>query len=245
MFDLSMDVRIITAAAVAAILAAGSARAEDDDASCRAAPELSASPTLALGRIATPAERVHFIKGAAAQPGCPSSKPACVERAYLVPGDRVIVAMRRPAFVCATYINAKGGDRSGWLPAEAVADDSAAPVALADWLGTWSRAEAGIAVKPGKAGALRIEGEATYGARDPARVRRGAVNAGAIEGDVTPAGDRLSFAIGDNVTLPVDKGAESDCKVWMQRIGPWLVVDDNNSCGGMNVTFRGVYVRKR
>jgi hypothetical protein len=243
MFDLSMDVRIIGAAAAAAILAVGSACAED--ALCRAVPELSASPALALGHIATTAERVHFVKDAAAQPGCPSSGPACAERAYLVPGDRVIVTLRRPAYVCATYINAKGDDRSGWLPAEAVADDSAAPVALSDWLGTWSRAEAGITVKPGKAGTLRIEGEATYGARDPARVRRGAVNTGGIEADGTPAGDRLSFAIGDNVTLPVDKGAEFACKVWMQRIGPWLVVDDNNSCGGMNVTFRGVYIRKR
>jgi hypothetical protein len=241
--DFSMDVRIIGAAAVALLLTVGSARA--DDTFCRAAPELSANPALALGRIATAADRIHFIKDAGALPGCPNQKPACLEGAYLVPGDHVIVSMQRPAFVCATYINAKGGDRSGWLPAEAVTFDRAAPVGLPDWLGTWSRVEAEITVKPEKTGALQIEGEATYGAMDPARVRRGGVNTGMIEGAVTPAGDRLSFAIVGDATLPVDKGDEFSCSVWMQRIGPWLVVDDNNRCGGANVTFRGVYSRKR
>jgi hypothetical protein len=157
----------------------------------------------------------------------------------------VIVSMQQPPFVCATYVDAKGGDRSGWLPAEAVTLDNASPVSLPGWLGTWTRAEAEITVKPGKARAVRINGEATYGAMDPARVKRGGVNTGEIEGDVTPDGDRLSFAIVDGATLPVDKGEEFTCKVWMQRIGPWLVVDDNNSCGGRNVTFRGVYIRKR
>jgi hypothetical protein len=43
---------------------------------------------------------------------------------------------------------------------------------------------------------------------------------GAIKGDVTPpTGDRLSFAI-------------SGCKVWMQRLGPWLIVSDDGMCPG-------------
>jgi hypothetical protein len=121
----------------------------------------------------------------------------------------------------------------------------AAPVKSADWLGKWSRVEAGITVTAGAAGALRITGDATFGTKDPDRVRRGAVNTGAIEGDVTPAGDRLSFAIGDNATLPVNEGGEFGCRVWMRRIGPWLIVDDNNNCGGANVTFRGIYTRRR
>lgn len=243
MSEFSGAVRTIRGlAAATAIIAACPARGED--ALCGSIPELSANPALVLGHI-TSAVNVHFIKDAGAQPGCPSRAPACAERAYLVPGDRVIVSTRRDAFVCATYINARGIDRSGWLPADAVAhDDGVAPVAPADWLGKWSRIEADITVKAGKAGALRIEGDATFGAKDPARVRRGAVNLGNIEGDVTPAGDRLSFAIGDGATLPVDKGDEFGCKVWMRRVGPWLIVNDNNNCGGFNVTFRGFYTRK-
>jgi hypothetical protein len=41
--------------------------------------------------------------------------------------------------------------------------------------GSWSRIEADITVKAGKAGVLRIEGDATFGAKDPGRVRRRAV----------------------------------------------------------------------
>jgi hypothetical protein len=242
MTDVSKAGRTIPGVAAAAIIAACPAWAED--ALCCGVPELLANPALAVGHIASGADRVHFIKDAAAQPGCPSRAPACAERAYLVAGDRVIISARRDAFVCATFINAKGGDRPGWLPADAVADDRTEPVAAADWLGKWSRDEAGITVKGGKAGALRIEGEATYGAKDPGRVKRGAVHTGEFDADVTPAGDRLSFAIGGDATLPVDKGDEFACKVWMQRIGPWLIVDDNNNCGGANVTFRGFYTRK-
>lgn len=44
--------------------------------------------------------------------------------------------------------------------------------------------------------------------------------------------------------VPVEAGNATDCKVWLRRLGPWLVVDDNLACGGMNVTFRGVYRRQ-
>jgi hypothetical protein len=48
----------------------------------------------------------------------------------------------------------------------------------------------------------------------------------------------------------VDKGDDSDCKVWMQRLGPWLIVSDNQQCGGRSdgdsqgATFDGVYTRR-
>jgi hypothetical protein len=29
----------------------------------------------------------------------------------------------------------------------------------------------------------------------------------------------------------------------MQRLGPYLLVKDNNNCGGMNVSFTSVYRR--
>jgi hypothetical protein len=31
----------------------------------------------------------------------------------------------------------------------------------------------------------------------------------------------------------------------MQRIGPWLVVEDNSGCGGVAVTFTGFYRRAK
>jgi hypothetical protein len=140
----------------------------------------------------------------------------------------------------ATYIDAKGSDRlKGWLPADAVAEDRAEPVALADWLGHWHHSEnvhdghtyveGDITVKAGKAGGIQIEGAANNWSKGSVAARPSA-----IKTDVTPDGDRLRFA-GDG------------CVVWMQRLGPWLIVRDNDFCGGggdsENATFQGVYTR--
>ena len=206
-------------------------------------PDLSMNPVIALGHIASGSARVHFLKNPT-MPGCPSATPACTERAYVVPGDRVFVSIRRDAFVCATFVNAKGDDYSGWVPADAVAYDKQESVTPSGWVGKWSRHEADIRVKPTKGGGLEIEGDATFGAHDPARVQRGAVNSGEISAEVTPAGDRLSFAESENGTLPVDQGGEFSCRVWMRRVGPWLLVYDNKNCGGFRVTFRGIYTSK-
>jgi hypothetical protein len=244
-------------AVAAAIIAACPARGQENiqegikqgaqegvvESACGGVPDLTTNPTLSLGHVASTAARIHFVKDAIGQRGCPSTAPDCSERAYLVPGDHVIVIKRQGAFVCSTYINVKGDDWTGFLPAGAVAADTAPPVAVKDWLGKWSRLESDIAVETGNAGyeALRITGRATWGSGDSARVKRGAVNTGAFEADVKPAGDRLSFAVGDGATVPVDKADDLSCKVWMRLIGPWLVVDDNNGCGGHNVSFRGFY----
>ena len=42
----------------------------------------------------------------------------------------------------------------------------------------------------------------------------------------------------------LETGDASDCKVWLRRVGPWLIVDDNLACGGLNVSFRGLYRRQ-
>jgi hypothetical protein len=67
---------------------------------------------------------------------------------------------------------------------------------------------------------------------------------GEIAADVKPAGDRLDFTMGADDTLPAEQGDQFDCKVWMQRVGPWLVVNDNHNCGGRGVSFGGFYSRK-
>jgi hypothetical protein len=117
-----------------------------------------------------------------------------------------------------------------------VAADKAEPVALADWLGEWHHNDGAddgdITVKAAKAGVLRIEGRTTHGGNDPGRVERGDIVTAGIEADATPAGDRLSFT-GDN-----------DCKVWMQHLGWWLVVNDDSLCGGDGATFYGFYTRQ-
>lgn len=234
---------------VALLATAGAAGAQDRALpaknECRRTPSLSEGPPLGFGRIVA-AGRTAFVKDGLAQNGCPAPSAECRERAYLVAGDPVILGERNGGYVCASYRGAKGDlARTGWLPAEAVAAEPPPSVALDDWLGTWTQAEGRIQVKRGdKPGTLSVTGDATWGLGDPERVKRGGVNLGEISGTVTPAGDGASFAMGENATLPVAKGGEYDCKVWLRRVGPWLVVEDNLACGGMNVTFRGVYRRE-
>jgi hypothetical protein len=105
------------------------------------------------------------------------------------------------------------------------------------------RTEALIRIKPSGAQAVSVEGEATWGAGDKGRVSRGAVNMGQFDGRAEPR---------DGIVLIAEKGVASfeaagdtECAVRMRRLGPYLLVEDNRMCGGLNVTFRGLYVRKR
>jgi hypothetical protein len=222
------------------IVAAWPAHAEKDS-SCRGVPFISFDP-ITQGHISSKATRVHFVKDFLTQHGCPDQTPACVDKAYLVPGDRLIVTKRFDAFICAIYLNPKGNPRIGWLPADAVAYDTVKPIALTDWVGKWSwkwsygDGDIDIGVAEGKTGTLSIFGVGTSNL----------LHEGQIWGEVAPTGDRLSFAMGDDgTTLPYEKGGESDCKIQMQRLGPWLIVNDEGFCpGGLNVSFRGVYTRK-
>jgi hypothetical protein len=231
-------------AAAAAIIAASAARAED--AICRGAtPALDddhpQSPVLLLGHVTS---LIPPVKGSERQDGCPSRAPVCAKSGflgYLRPDQPVILSGRHDAFICATYLDVRGVDRSDWLPADALAFDKAEPVALADWLGHWRHSnnahdgttyhEGDITVKAGNTGTLQIEGAANHWDKG-----REAAHPSAIKSDVTPAGNRVSFT---------DHG--SDCKVQMQRLGPWLIVRDDQQCGGggdfENATFSGVYTR--
>lgn len=184
--------------------------------------------------------RVPFLKDASLDPACPSTAASCREAAYLVSGNVVLVGPTLGEYVCATYVGAKGATRTGWLPQGALAV-STAPVGLDDWVGTWKDgAEASIAITR-KGEAVALVGSATYGMLDPDRVRRGAINTGEFSADVRPRGAMLSFTQGDRGTLPYESGEEFLCRVRMKLAPPFLLVDDNGACGGMNVRFTGLY----
>ncbi len=59
---------------------------------------------------------------------------------------------------------------------------------------------------------------------------------GDFEANATPQNETIAFA---------DEGSFGDvCQVRMRRIGPWLLVEDNEGCGAAGVTFVGLYRRK-
>jgi hypothetical protein len=169
----------------------------------------------------------------------------CARKAFVLKGDALIVHKRAAGFVDAEYVNAKGVATRGWLRATDLMADPGPKQAPSFWTGDWKRIEADIAIRPGaKAGTLSITGDALWGSLDPERIKRGAVNIGEIQGVVAPKGFNLSFAMGENGTLPFAEVDEYGCAVRMRLLPPYLLVEDNYRCGGMNVSFSGTYVRK-
>jgi hypothetical protein len=148
------------------------------------------------------------------------------------PGERVVATERSGAFVCATIVGPPPALREthGWLAAVRLAP--AGGLAGARWAGTWRTGSGqSLALRERLGGGVAIAGAAAWGGADPSRVAEGGVNTGQIAARATPHGQRLAFATG------------TGCAGRMWRLGPYLVVADNDLCGGMNVTFTGVYRR--
>ena len=188
--------------------------------------------------------RVHFVEIAVLRPGCPSAKAACRTAAYLLPSDVVLAGHTEGAFTCAGFRAATGRSTTiGWLPTAALAPLPPSRVAVG-WAGRWTAREQGLTITPAANGGLAVSGEATWGMGDPERVRRGSVHTGAVEGVARPSGGVLAFTEGEGRTLPHDAPDDGySCRIRMVRREPYLLVRDNNRCGGVNVSFSGFYRR--
>lgn len=206
------------------------------------------APPPAVAKVGGTDPRVFFVRGAEGGPECPAETPACRAASFVVPGDVVLVAGQEGRFACVAFANAKGVNTLGLLPAATlspVTDAPDGPGHEESWLGTWSRIEATIAIKPAASGALTVHGDATWGGEDPVRVRNGGVHTGEVGGTASPdAAGVLEFADGDKATLPYNPADKMLCSIRMLRRGPYLVVSDNMACGGLNVSFAGLYRRR-
>ncbi len=101
---------------------------------------------------------------------------------------------------------------------------------LASWLGDWRYGENTIRFTNNKlAGFLNVTGDALW------RGLGDNVHVGEMDERVEP---RLNIVkVGESST------DEHECKVTLRLVGEFLVVHDNMRCGGMNVSFSGVYRR--
>ena len=119
-------------AAMLSLLAAGTVSAVEPM-SCRNGGFMSRPELVSAGRIIDAAgPRVHLYND---DEGCPEAE-TCRQKAYLVPGDEVLVAQRDGAWVCVWYFG-KRREYVGWLPAGTVAFAPKTTPALEDWVGTW------------------------------------------------------------------------------------------------------------
>lgn len=181
---------------------------------------------ISAGRIAAVAgPRVRLR---ADDEGCPEAE-RCVQKAYLVPGDRVLVSTRDPQWACVWYSGRKR-ETVGWLPASAVEAVVAAVPELQAWVGRWRAVSGDNEIEIRSVGdRLAVTGDATWQGV-------ASVNVGQFEGEGMPEGDR--WIVGD-------VAVEYECAVDMRLVAGQLVVHDNGNCGGLNVRFDHVYRKAR
>ena len=160
--------------------------------------------------------------------GCPGPAPRCRQKAYVVPGDQLLVSRTFGDWVCAWYQPARGPETVGWLPAERLGVTAAdANPRLTFWLGDWKFYDDSLRLSRGKGpGSIHVEGAATWFGVNP-----GNVHVGEVSGEDAPTGNALKIEY-------------EECLVTLRLVGPYLVASDNKQCGGVNVTFDGVYRKK-
>jgi hypothetical protein len=133
--------------------------------------DLHAQEEIALAQVTATEARVSFI----ANPGermrdCPSAKSSCRLKAFLVPGDDVLVIARDGPYVCATFKSPQGVETSGWLPKAALAVLAPKTISAQAWDGKWrDGVEAEIVLKS-HGDEVEVRGE--LGRRSYRRTRR-------------------------------------------------------------------------
>jgi hypothetical protein len=176
---------------------------------------------LRLGKAVGPG-RISFLTDG---PGCPGPAAACRTSFFARPGQALLLGRSRASYVCAFDART---DTTGWIPEQRVAArpvDPAPP--LTAWIGTWRLYDNSIVLK--QAGeSVDADGAAYWPGKNvmPA-------NQGAFAGTVRPSGNRLHFS-----------DDQQACEVDMTLAGPFLVVADNQGCGGLNVSFTGIFTRR-
>jgi hypothetical protein len=204
--------------------------------SVSAAAQDAPDPAGSLVQVVPGAKR-YFYAGDE-KPGCPASTAACRRKAYVLPGDLLVATETKGGFTRVTYVAPGHTDPTeGWVETRGLLPRAAPAPRLQSWIGAWSSWDENIEIAAGsRRGTLKLSGNALWGGRDPERVARGGVHIGEINGEVlAPRGDRLDYT---------DDETDADsCHVKMRLLGPYLLVEDNNRCGGLNVSFSGVYRR--
>jgi hypothetical protein len=201
---------------------------------------------VAPARVATKDPRVYFVAGANARASaCPSAASACRLRAYVMPGDEVLVDPTDGPYLCAFFKSQGGTETRGWLPRASLELVPAAPAPARQWDGNWQRdREAQIVIKS-RGDEVEVSGSAMWGSYDPERVRRGGVHVGELSGTGRPLGQTLAIGYDpDRSAVPPSQDQAPDaCAAKLDLYGRYLVVEDNRGCGGLNVSFTGTYVR--
>jgi hypothetical protein len=206
--------------------ASSPAMAEVDDGFCRNGIFGVENPTLGLALVAGKG-RAYFLED---MNGCPNAAPRCRQQSYVIPGDTLVTGRSKDRYVCVFYPN-KGGGSAGWMESSRLRQ---IPVRrnppLREWVSKWSdlgNPEVRFYVRRGK---LMVEGDSYWPSPNPPLSERpGGPNVGNISEPVRVTGNRAHAP---------------DCNISFTLLGDLLVAaDPDMQCGGVNVSFTGVYRR--
>jgi hypothetical protein len=199
--------------------------------SCRNGLFPSEQASLRLAKVSDKDKKLYFYDDGV---NCPKNVTICKTKIYVVAGDELIVNKVSGDWACAWY-NGKKSETVGWvkncsllyLPATKSPD-------ISEWVGKWQMYQDGNEIIIGSKGdKLSVEGKAVWLGLmldDGNRV----VHTGDLDGEMTPVNGSARLTEGTD---------EFSCVADFSILGKYLIVTDNNKCGGMNVRFDGVYTK--
>lgn len=115
----------------------------------------------------------------------------------------------------------------GWVPIDRWQRSDGEQQSSNRWLGVWQNDHAKIAIQSFDGRTLEATGNALW--------------VGGVPG-TSHFGDFRVSGIPENGVISTDAGyGETGCQVAMRVVGDFLFAADNQRCGGMNVTFDGIY----
>jgi hypothetical protein len=169
-------------------------------------------------------EKLHFYND---DEGCPKS-PQCKNKAYLVAQDTVIINAVTEGWACA-WFQGKKRETVGWLNVEKLQFQTANTDV--QWTGKWKSYDNTIEIKNSN-GKIQVVGAAFWTgaivAGEPV------IHTGNINGELVTTGNHATVSEGDD---------EFSCHAEFTLLGHYLIVADNNNCGGANVSFNGFYTK--
>lgn len=230
--------RFVTVVFAVAGLCATSAQAAVGEHECNEPQGNANLSNITLASVSVP--KVNFVANESEKAGCPSADAKCQKKAFVVTDNVVLIdnSTAKTGHVCSAYVGKTGRETDGWLPVA-----SLKPVATPapDWFGKWKRdTSANIEIKRKSASKADVEGDAMW------QGQSGVPNVGEISATIDPRQSVQGFGTAsDEQTLTAyGKGDPQACAAIFKQLGPYLFASDNMYCGGMNVTFGGIYVKR-
>jgi hypothetical protein len=159
---------------------------------------------------------------------CPAQKTECELKPNLNRGNKVIIIKQYKDFSC-VWSPSKDGIVYGWIPTKLLKNSKPAEVTDSkDWLGKWYMPHTQINFSKGKQlSQLIIKGNSQWKGEG-----QGQVNTGELE----------------NKTVELNKNEATvnadGCQIYFRLVNRAnLLAVDNGQCGGLNVSFGGLYTR--